>query len=243
MRGGLLAGYFLAGYPDISSSMTLIKKSAPDIDIFEIGYPSKNPFFDGDLIRQAHKKVLEKGTPDPAYWKKLRHALDKPLWIMAYKNDFIQNDLYRTFAEQKLMDSLVLPDCTDEERLDLQKELSVLNIEVVGFVNGKTPPEQLDRIASNHKTIYFQLYLGRTGSTGKRGQDPSACINAIRAHPGVKLLAGFGINSAEKSCRLIDQGFDGVIIGTAFLKALCESEENMLRLIRNISRAVRGRII
>ncbi|MDR2160388.1 MAG: tryptophan synthase subunit alpha [Treponema sp.] len=241
MSRGLLAGYFLAGYPDISSSMALIRKSIPDVDIFEIGYPSRNPFFDGDVISEAHKRVLEKEAPDIAYWKKIRNVLDKPLWIMAYKNDFIQNGLYRTFTEQGLMDSLVLPDCTDEERFDLQKELSVLNVEVVGFVNSKTPPEQLDEIASNHRTIYFQLYVGKTGSTGKTELDPSAYINAIRAHPGVKLLAGFGIDSAEKSRFLIDQGFDGVIIGTALLKALCKSEENMLQLIRDISHAVKNK--
>jgi tryptophan synthase alpha chain len=239
MSGGLLAGYFLAGYPDIPSSITLMKKSAPMVDIFEIGYPSRNPFFDGDVIRQAHKKVIEKEAPDLAYWKKLRKALDRPLWIMAYKNDFIRNGLYRVFAEQKLMDSLVLPDCTDGERLDLQKELSALNVEVTGFANSKTPLEQLDKIASSHRTIYFQLYLGRTGSAEKEEQDPSAHINAIKAYPGVHLLAGFGISSAERSCCLIKQGFDGVIIGTALLKALCESEENMLQLIRDISRAIK----
>ncbi|MDR0760479.1 MAG: tryptophan synthase subunit alpha [Treponema sp.] len=238
MSRGLLAGYFLAGYPNISSSIALIKKSVPGVDIFEIGYPSRDPFFEGDVIRQAHKKVLEKEAPDIIYWKKLRAAIDKPLWIMAYKNDFIRNGLYRTFAAEKLMDSLVLPDCSDEERLDLQKELAALNVEVIGFVNGKTPPEQLDKIASNHKTIYFQLYLGKTGSTGKKEQRLSAHINAIKAHPGVRLLAGFGIDSAEKSCSLIDQGFDGVIIGTALLKALRESEGNMLRLIRDISCAL-----
>jgi tryptophan synthase alpha chain len=239
MSGGLLAGYFLAGYPDLPSSVALAKKSMPMVDIFEIGYPSKDPFFDGDVIRRAHKKVLEKETPDLAYWKELRNVLDKPLWIMAYKNDFIRNDLYRTFAEQKLMDALVLPDCTGGERLDLQKELSASNVEVAGFVNNKTPLEQLDIIASNHRTIYFQLYLGRTGSSEKKEQDLSAYINAIKVYPGVQLLAGFGISSAERSCALIKQGFDGVIVGTALLKALCESEENMLRLIRDISRALK----
>jgi tryptophan synthase alpha chain len=239
MSEGLLAGYFLAGYPDIPSSLGLVKKCMSMVDIFEIGYPSGDPLFDGDLIRGAHKKVLEKGTPDLAYWKKLRNILDKPLWIMAYKKDFILNDLYRTFAERRLADLLVLPDCTDEERLDLQKALSVLDVEVAGFVNGNTPPDRLHKTASNHKTIYFQLYLGKTGSAGKKEADPSAHIDAIRAHPGVRLLAGFGIRSAEKACRLIKQGFDGVIIGTALLGALRESEEHMLRLIRDVSRALK----
>jgi tryptophan synthase alpha subunit len=52
-------------------------------------------------------------------------------------------------------------------------------------------------------------------------------------------LAGFGIDSADRARHLIDRGFDGVIIGTALVKALNESEETMLVLIRDISRALR----
>jgi tryptophan synthase alpha chain len=239
MRKGILAGYFLGGYPDIPFSIEIMKKSAPEGDGFEVGYPSAYPFLDGETIRRAHKKALEPGgAPGIGYWKKLREALDKPLWIMAYREAFIRNGLYREFAEQKLADALVLPDCTDEERFALQEELLVQGMEVVGFANNETPPEQFVRIASRHKTLYFQLYLGKTGLTGKKEGDPSAYVDAVKNLPGVTLLAGFGINSAEKVRYLIDRGFDGVIIGTALIKALNESEETMLALIRDISRTL-----
>ncbi|MDR1618729.1 MAG: tryptophan synthase subunit alpha [Treponema sp.] len=239
MKKGILAGYFLAGYPDIPSSIALMKKSLPAVDVFEIGYPSGDPFLDGDTIRRAHKKAFEAGgPPDIAFWQELRKALDRPLWIMAYRDTFISRGLYREFAEQKLADALVLPDCADEERFALQEELSVLGVEVVGFANSETPPEQFGKIASRHKTIYFQLYQGKTGLAGKRERDPSAYIDAVKAFPGVKLLAGFGIDSAERSRSLMQKGFDGVIVGTALLEALNKSEENMLRLIRDISRAL-----
>jgi tryptophan synthase alpha subunit len=183
--------------------------------------------------------VLEAGgPPDIAWWKELRKVLDKPLWIMAYRDTFVRTGLYREFAEQRLADALVLPDCTDEERFALQEELSASGMEIVGFANGGTPPERFGKIASKHKTIYFQLYQGKTGLAGKKGQDPSAYIGAVKAFPGVKLLAGFGIDSAERSRYLMKKGFDGVIVGTAFLEALNGSEENMLRLIRDISRAL-----
>jgi tryptophan synthase alpha chain len=240
MRKGTLVGYFLGGYPDIPFSINIMKKSAPEVDVFEIGYPSETPFLDGDIIRRAHKKALEPGSvPGIGYWKKLREVLDKPLWIMAYRKPFIHNGLYREFAKQKLADALVLPDCTDEERFVLQEELLVQGMEVVGFANNETSPEQFVRILSRHKTIYFQLYLGKTGLVGKKEGDPSAYIDVVKNFPEVKLLAGFGINSAEKARYLIDRGFDGVIIGTALIKAMNESGENMLALIRDISHALR----
>jgi tryptophan synthase alpha chain len=239
MRKGIVAGYFLGGYPDIPLSVELMKKSAPEVDVLEIGYPAENPFLDGDIIRQAHKKALEPGAPGIGYWKMLRKVLDKPLWIMAYREAFVCNGLYREFAEQKLADALVLPDCTDEERFALQEELLAQGMEVVGFANTETRPEQFVKIASKHKTIYFQLYLGKTGSAGKKEGDPSAYIDAVKNFPGVKLLAGFGINSAERARCLINRGFDGVIVGTALIEALKKSEENMLILIRDISHTLR----
>jgi tryptophan synthase alpha chain len=239
MKQGILAGYFLAGYPDIPSSIALMKKSLPEVDIFEIGYPSEDPFLDGDTIRRAHQKALDAGgPPDIAWWKELRKALDKPLWIMAYRDTFIRPGLYREFAEQRLADALVLPDCADEERFALQEELSALSMEVVGFANNGTPPERFGKIASRHKTIYFQLYQGETGLAGKKEQDPSAYIGAVKSFPGVRLLAGFGIDSAERSRYLMEKGFDGVIVGTAILEALNKSEEAMLCLIRDISRSL-----
>ncbi|MDR2069677.1 MAG: tryptophan synthase subunit alpha, partial [Spirochaetaceae bacterium] len=184
MRKGIVAGYFLGGYPDISSSTEIMKKSSPEVDVFEIGYPAEDPFLDGDIIRRAHKKALEPGAPGISYWKTLREVLDKPVWIMAYRKTFICNGLYREFAERKLADALVLPDCTDEERFALQEELLVRGTEVVGFASSETPPEQFARIASRHKTVYFQLYLGKTGLTGKNGGDPAPYIDAIKNFPG-----------------------------------------------------------
>ncbi|MDR3173780.1 MAG: tryptophan synthase subunit alpha [Treponema sp.] len=241
MRKGILAGYFLGGYPDIPVSLEIMKKSAPEVDVFEIGYPAEDPFLEGETIRQAHKKALVPGdAPGIGYWETLRDALDKPVWIMAYRETFIRTGRYREFAERTLADALVLPDCTDAERFALQEELLPQGMEVLGFANHETPPEQFVRIASRHRTIYFQLYLGKTGSTDTKDRDPSAYIDAVKTLPGVTLVAGFGINSAERARYLIDRGFDGVVIGTALVKALNESEKTMLALIRDISRVLAG---
>jgi tryptophan synthase alpha subunit len=132
----------------------------------------------------------------------------------------------------------VFPDCTDAERIKLSEELAPKGIDVMGIVNPSLSLENFMAIAGKHKSVYFQLYVGKTGSSGV-DSNFLPYLEAAGAFPGLKIFAGFGITTAEKARRLMEQGFDGVIIGTAFLKALNESEKELLELIRNFARALR----
>jgi tryptophan synthase alpha chain len=241
VQGRAFAGYFPGGYPGVEASLELMQKTAGEIDIFEIGYPSYDPYLDGDMIKNAHKKALERGTPDRSYWRRLREIIRGPLWIMAYKKDFIDSGVYRDFAEDGLADMLVLPDCSDRERLELRAELARTGLDVMGFAGPQTPPEQFRIIAQGHQAIYFQRYVGKTGSAVTE-EDPSAYLEMIRSFPSVKLYAGFGINSGAQARRLVEQGFDGVIVGTALIRALEESEEQLMKLIRDISASINASI-
>ena len=234
----LLAGYFLGAYPSEEASIGIFKEAASDLDILEIGYPSKNPVSDGEVIKKAHKEVMNKGCPDLSYWKKLRSEIKKPIWIIAYKEDLVDSGIYRTFADLGLNDVFVLPDCTDSERSMLADELAPKGIEVMGFANPLMPLDNFKKIAGKHKSIYYQLYVGKTGSAGTES-DPLPYLETARTFPDLKIYAGFGIATAEKARRLMEQGFDGVIIGTAFLNALNESENTLLTFIRNISGALK----
>jgi tryptophan synthase alpha chain len=234
----LLAGYFPGAYPNEDASIDLFEKASVYLDILEIGYPSKNPSCDGEIIRNAHKEVMSRGYPNLSYWQKLRSVIKKPLWIMAYKEDFVDSGLYHSFADMGLNDAFVFPDCTDAERSKLSEELAPKNIDVMGITNPSLSLECFKAIVEKHKSIYFQLYVGKTGSTGVES-NPLPYLETARIFPSLKIFAGFGITTAEKSSRLIEQGFDGVIIGTAFLKALNESEKVLLDLIRDFARAIK----
>ena len=238
MKTPFLVGYFLGGYPVADSSLRMFQRAADIVDIFEIGYPSKDPYYDGDEIIRAHKKVMKTGLPDISYWRRLRMLIKKPLWLMAYKKDFIDNLRYRDFVVESLADILVLPDCDDNIRCELQAELVSHGMGVMGFANARTTLEQFRTIVEEYKNVYFQLYQGKTGSGGHE-VDTSPYLELTKMQSDVRVFAGFGIKTAEKSRQLINLGFDGVVIGTALLKALNESESAMMGLLREISTAIR----
>lgn len=235
----VIVGYFLAGYPNEVESIRIMRQSVNEgLHVLEVGYPSASPSYDGEIIQSAHAVVTGHGALELSYWKKLRADIDAPIWVMAYQSDFIDSGVYRTFAEEKLCDAIVIPDASDEMRATLQKELAPQGVEVLGFAGVDTTEQTLRRIMKIHNLIYFRLYVGKTGSTNAEEGDTSLGLR-VAAELDKKLFAGFGISTAERSKKLLSDGFDGVIIGTAFVKALNDSSESLYDLVSEIAEATK----
>ena len=55
-RDEAVIGYLLAGYPEPTEFLHLLREvEATGLDALEIGYPSENPFADGEIIQAAHR--------------------------------------------------------------------------------------------------------------------------------------------------------------------------------------------
>ncbi len=54
----LFAGYLTAGYPDVENFNSVVKRCSEEgMQILEVGFPSRNPYDDGEVIQEAHSKV------------------------------------------------------------------------------------------------------------------------------------------------------------------------------------------
>ena len=113
----LLIGYLIAGDPNAAQSLKIIENAMlAGLDILELGIPSKNPYLDGPIIQSGHARVDQ----NLAQWfipfcRKLRRHLRKPIWIMSYKADLFQSNLYEQLVSERLIDALLVPDCSYEE--------------------------------------------------------------------------------------------------------------------------------
>lgn len=230
----VLVGYFLAGYPNTGTFFDLIEKlQSTSLEILEIGFPSKNPYADGKVIQEAHYAVNVQEWQDINFWRELRRKINKPIWIMAYREDFISNGKYKTFAKEGLYDGLVIPDCTNEEQLLLQSELKEWNIDVLRFIKPTLTLEEMQSRLQEPGMIYAQLYDGPTGVKDVVFNYGEMLKLALE-YDGVRLFAGFGINDKERVSELYSEGFHGVIVGTAILKKLQLSVEDVIKFINNL---------
>lgn len=230
----VLVGYFLAGYPDTRTFFELIEKlESTSLEILEIGFPSRNPYADGKVIRDAHHAVSVEECQDIKFWRSLRRKTDKPIWLMAYREDFISNGKYKAFAKEGLYDGLVIPDCTNEEQLQLQKELKDWNIDVLRFIKPTLTSEEMKSRLQEPGMVYAQLYDGPTGVKDVV-LNYGEMLKLALQYEGIRLFAGFGINDKKRVNELYREGFHGVIVGTAILKKLQLSVEEAIRFIHSL---------
>lgn len=233
-NGKNLVGYLLAGYPDeagLAAALTMLE--ATSLDILEMGYPSVNPYADGAVIQAAHGRVDMARAQSAAYWRTIRALTEKPIWLMAYKADFIDTGMYRVFADEELVDALVIPDMAFEERVRIAEELDNSGVDVLGFANPDMEEEELHACYAQFPLVYSQLHTGRTGQPGREDAYFRQLALAKR-YEGVYSFAGFGVDGPDKARALFEKGFEGVVVGTAMMKSLDESPESLLSLVQGL---------
>ncbi|MCY1153133.1 MAG: tryptophan synthase subunit alpha [Sphaerochaetaceae bacterium] len=233
-----LIGYLLAGYKDNEDCLNTIKNIPNNtIDVLELGFPSNNPYSDGKVISDAHSIVDKEIASSVSYWKKIRDVCDYPIWLMAYKDDFITTGIYKEFAKMNLIDAIVIPDSDNDERIQLQNELKDFNIDVIGFVNPSMSEKQLDQVLTNFTFIYEQLYVGVTGSNHSQTNFESMLNYTLNKYPNTIPFAGFGLNNKEKLEIVYNKGFKGAVIGTELLKRYNTSKEELYNFLIEVSRS------
>ncbi|HYE09520.1 MAG TPA: tryptophan synthase subunit alpha [Patescibacteria group bacterium] len=231
----LLVGYLLAGYPQKDSFLKVITNcETAGVDIFELGFPSSDPSSDGEVIKKAHQMVDTSVCSDVNYWNSIRSAVTKPIWVMAYKKDLIDTGFYKTLAEKRLIDALVIPDISFKERQELGAELAPYGVDIVGFVNPEMKDIELEECFSNTALVYQQLYSGPTGMS-VISDDFGKILHKARRHKSIKVFAGFGISTPQRVNQLLNDGFDGVIIGTAMINKLNDSVQDLITFINELT--------
>lgn len=237
-KGKVAVGYLLAGYPEKDSFFDILSScEAAGLDVFEIGYPSKDPVGDGEIIREAHKSSGISLQTDLSYWKKMRNAVKSPIWVMAYKKDLIDSGFYELLAKNGLADALVIPDASFSSRMALLEELLPYGIDVLGFVTPDMNKDEQEACFNAFPLIYQQLYSGPTGMSVET-KDYEEILARAKEHGDLRVFAGFGITSAKRAAQLLDSGFDGVVIGTAMISKLNISKKELIAFVQDLHETV-----
>lgn len=231
-------GYLTAGYPDKESFFRIAARCEEQgLHIFEIGFPSKNPYADGEVIRHAHSVVDPSISTDMDFWRRLRNTISAPVWLMGYAEDLLDTGMYRRLAEEGLIDALVIPNTDNARRKELLDELAPFKIDVLGFISQAAGEADNQFCLQHFPIIYHQLYSGPTG-VANNSEDYLELLKTARKTSDSHLFAGFGIGTTERAHELLLHGFDGVIIGTAIMKRLNQSEEEMYSFVRALADTV-----
>jgi len=239
-----LVCYATAGHPDPERSVALWQGlESAGADVLEVGVPFSDPMADGPVIQASSQTGLSHGvTLDAALALVSRAKLGIPVVLFSYLNPLLAAgpDVLRRAADAGVHGVLVtdLPVGADAAR---EAWLGGGPLAFVRLVAPTTPQLRMAEIARHGRGfVYLISRLGVTGVSAQLPTDLPDTIATLRAVCALPICVGFGIARPEQA-RAVGAHADGIVVGSALVRAAGESVEAAVSLAGELRRALDDR--
>lgn len=227
-----LMPYLTMGYPQRESALALapalVDSSA---DLIELGVPFSDPLADGATIQAASQQALANGMTLALCLEQtaaLRaRGVGVPFVLMGYYNPVFQMGIER-FAHRAAaagIDGVIVPDLPPEESDALHSALRSYGLDLIFLLAPTSEDGRVQFVARRASGFLYLVSL--TGVTGARDRLPphlESFVARVRAAADLPLAVGFGISTPDQAARVAHIA-DGVIVGSALLKAIGAGED------------------
>lgn len=202
-----------------------------EVPVVEIGIPMSDPIADGSTIERAGERALQQGVTLQTIAKELsRIPLHETRIAMLYTNTLLQYGLHDFVRWMHIghITSVIIPDLPLEEQTYIRTYLQRHDIHFVQLVPLTASTERMKILAS--RSSPFVYAVTQNGTTGKRKRDETFVeqIKQLKQFTNGPIYAGFGIQTKEDKAYYL-QYADGVIIGSAFIRAFQENDQEKLK--------------
>ncbi|MCL4213574.1 MAG: tryptophan synthase subunit alpha [Gemmatimonadales bacterium] len=240
-RRRALVCYVTAGHPDRAASLRLLRElPAAGADVIEVGVPFSDPLADGPVIQGSSQQALDQGMTLEGTLALIAEARSAvPIVLFTYLNPLMAAgpDVLARAARQGAHGILItdLPVGADPAR---EAWLGAGPLEFVRLVAPTTPPARMAEIARHGRGfVYLISRLGVTGMQERVAAALPASIAALREVCTLPICVGFGISTPAQA-REVGALADGVVVGSALVKAAESGVDEALALVRSLRAAL-----
>lgn len=223
--------FLCAGDPDLETTATALRKlDEIGADVIELGVPYSDPLADGPVIHSAATRALQKGTTLDAVVAMVREVapqLKAPLVLFTYFNPILRKGVDRFCQQIKVAGAsgLLVPDIPLEETGAVRAACERAGLELVLLVTPTTPKQRMADIArASQGFVYLVSVTGVTGVQERVQARVEGLIDLLHSVTDKSIAVGFGVSRPEQARQIVEWGAEGVICGSALVRALGEAK-------------------
>jgi len=232
-----LVCYVTAGHPDVERSLAILNAlEQGGADIIELGVPFSDPIADGPIIQSSSQRALENGmTYDGALALIEEARLTVPVVLFSYLNPILAagEDALTRAADAGASGILVtdIPVGADPVR---EEWLGDSPLAFIRLVAPTTPVDRMAEIARHGSGfVYLISRLGVTGVQDTTDATLPDTIERLKSATKLPICVGFGI-STPKQAGSVGKLADGVVVGSALVRAAADGPDAVLKLTRSL---------
>ena len=227
-----LIGYLPAGFPSAQGAVEALEAMVgAGVDIVEVGLPYSDPLMDGPTIQEAVEASLHTGTTTDDVLTAVRSvaATGAPTLVMSYWNP-IERYGPRRFADGLAAAGgagVITPDLTPDEAAgpgtDWLAATDATGLDRVFLVAPSSTDHRLRYTAEHCRGfVYAASTMGVTGARSSVGAAAEQLVERTRSVTDLPVCVGLGVSSGKQAAQVAAFA-DGVIVGSAFVRALLDA--------------------
>ena len=241
-----LIGYLPVGYPSYDLSVAaMIAMVEGGVDAVEVGIPYTDPGMDGPVIQVAVDEALRSGT-------RVAHVFDAvravsavaPTVVMGYWNPVEKYGPARFAKDLRAAggSGAITPDLIPEEAAPWLVAAKDEDLDPIFLVAPSSTDERIAVVGStNRGFVYAASTMGVTGTRSTVGNRAEELVARTRQHTSLPVCVGLGVSNGDQAAEVAAYA-DGVIVGSAFIRALRDEGLDAVReLARDLAAGVRRR--
>jgi tryptophan synthase alpha chain len=236
-----LVPYITAGDPGVTETVDLLKGlEDAGADCIEVGVPFSDPMADGPVIQASSQRALDRGVRLNDVLDMIAKArLRTPIVLFSYLNPVLSGgaDVLQRAAQAGCNGLLItdLPVGSDPER---EAWLGGSPLAFIRLVAPTTPLDRMKEISTHGSGfVYLISRLGVTGVQNSLASDLPQTMARLRSATTLPICVGFGVSNAEQATAVARLA-DGVVIGSAFVRAANEGVSTAVTFARDMRKAI-----
>ena len=246
-----VVAYVPMGDPGAGDDRILDTYRDAGVAVLEVGVPARDPWLDGAEVRDSMHRALDAGVDPYAVAERLARwrssvsaavATDASPVIVWFSYPDLPLAAVERAARLGVIDALLMLEPWRHPEADrLPGLLARLGIGACAFL--PWDPADADLRAASAATGYVMVQArpGTTGADTDPGVPTAQVQHARRLAPGLPVVAGFGVHDAATTRAVLRSGADGVVVGSACIRAAREGGARGLdALLREIAAGAAG---